>query len=70
MHNDNNKKDTLILSKGRTDRLDDATLTSGKEYSMNFTEDKKNFCLSLHYIGSNSFVYGNCVEIYKLKAKD
>ena len=70
MHHDLNKKDILILSKGPTHRLDDTTLTSEKECSMNLTEEKKKFCLTLHYIGSNSFFIGNCVEISKFKAKD
>ena len=70
VHNDNNKKDILILSKCLADRVDDTTLTSAKEYSMSFSDEKRNFCLSLHYIGSNSFLFGNCFEIYKFKAKD
>ena len=70
VHNDNNKKDILILSKCLADRVDDKTLTSAKEYSMSFSDKKRNFCLSLHYIGSNSFLFGNCFEIYKFKAKD
>ena len=70
VHNDNNKKDILILSKCLADRVDDKTLTSAKEYSMSFSDEKRNFCLSLHYIGSNSFLFGNCFEIYKFKAKD
>ena len=28
------------------------------------------FCLSLHYNGSNSFLYVNCVKIYQFKVKD
>ena len=40
----NNKKRYLILSKGPTQSLDDATLNV--EYSI--TEQQKNFCLSLH----------------------
>ena len=43
MHHDLNKKDILILSKGPTHRLDDTTLTSEKECSMNFIEEKKIF---------------------------
>ena len=70
VHNDNNKKDILILSKCLADRVDDTTLTSAKEYSMSFSDEKRNFCLSLHYIGSNRFLFGNCFEIYKFKAKD
>ena len=38
-------------------------------YPINFTENNKKFCLSLHYNGaSSSFV--NHKEIHKFKAKD
>ena len=30
----------------------------------------KKFCLSLHYNGSNSYLFVNGTEIYKFKAKD
>ena len=39
-------------------------------YSINFTEKNKNFCLSLHYNGANSYLFVNGTEIYKFKAKD
>ena len=41
-----------------------------KKYSINFTENNKKFCLSLHYNGANSYIFVNGVEIYKSKAKD
>ena len=40
MHIDNNKKDILILGKGPNDALDDTTLTTEKEYLMNFIEQQ------------------------------
>ena len=39
-------------------------------YPINFTVTKKKFCLSLHYIGTNSFLFVNGKEIVKFKAKD
>ena len=39
-------------------------------YSINLTVINKNFCLSLHYNGANSYVFVNGTEIYKFKAKD
>ena len=33
-------------------------------------ENNKNFCLSLHYIVANSYLFVNGTEIYQLKAKD
>ena len=44
--------------------------TAEKIYSINFTEKSKNFCLSLHCNGVNSYLLVNGAEIYKLKAKD
>ena len=66
---DNKKKDILILGKGPTQGLEH-TLTAEKTYSINFTVTKKKFCLSLHYIRANSYLFVNGTEIYKFKAKD
>ena len=39
-------------------------------YSINFTENNKKFCLSLHYNGANRYLFVNGPEIYEFKAKD
>ena len=39
-------------------------------YFINFTESNKKFCLSLHFNGSNSYLFVNGTEIYKFKAND
>ena len=39
-------------------------------YTINFTETKKKFCLSLHYNGANSYLFVNDTEIIKFKTKD
>ena len=67
-HIDNKKKDTLVLGIGPTQGLEH-TLTAEKMYLINFTVTKKN-CLSLHYNGTNSYLFVNGTEIYKFKAKD
>ena len=59
MHIDNKKTNILILGKGPAQRLDNTKLTAEKAYSINFTEQQKKFCLSLHYL----FVNG--AKIYK-----
>ena len=59
----------LIFGEGPTQGLDGTTLTAEKLYSINFTRNKK-FCLSLHYNGANSYLFVNCTEIIKFKAKD
>ena len=68
-HIDNKKKDILILGKGPTQGLEH-TLAAEKWYSINFTEENTKFCLSLHYIGANSYLVVNGTEIIKFKAKD
>ena len=37
---------------------------------INFAMTGKNFCLSLHYNGVNSYLFFNDTEIIKFKAKD
>ena len=41
-----------------------------KMHSINFTESNKEFCLSLHFKGPNSYFFVNGSEIYKFKAKE
>ena len=66
---DNTKKDILVLGIGPTQGLEH-TLTAEKMYWINFTVTKRKFCLSLHYNGSNSYLFVNGTEIYKFKAKE
>ena len=35
-----------------------------------FQDHKNFFCLSLHYSGSNSFLFPNATKIYQFKPKD
>ena len=69
-HIDNNKKDILLLGFGPTQRLDDTALAAEAQYFINFSRSNKNFCLSLYYNGSNSFLFANATKIYQFKAKD
>ena len=67
----NRKKDILILRKSPAHRLEhtECRWYSIKMYSINFAGHNKRFCLSLHYNGANSYLFGNVTEIYKFKAK-
>ena len=67
---DNKKRDILIFGEEPTQGLDGTTLTTEKKYSINFTENNKKFCLSLHYNGENSYLFVNGTEIIKFKAED
>ena len=46
------------------------TIYAEKMYSKNFTAGNKNFCISLHYNGDNSYLFVNGKEIINFKAKD
>ena len=69
VHIDNKKKDILVLGKGPKQGLEH-TLTAKNMYSINFTVTKEKFCLSLHYNGTNSYLFVNGSEIHKFRAKD
>ena len=68
VHIDNKRKDILILGKGPTQGLDGRT--AEPLYSINFTQSGKRFVLSLHYNGSNSFLFSNATKVYQFKTKD
>ena len=65
----NRKKDILIYGKGLMQGLEH-TPSAEKMYSINFTENNKKFCLSLHYNKENSCLFVNGTEIIKFKSKD
>ena len=67
---DQKGKYILVLGIGPTQGLDDTTLTAEAQYSINFSRSNRKFCLSLHYNGSNSFLFVNATKIYQFKAKD
>ena len=70
VHIDNKNKDILILGEGPTQGLDDSTLTAEAIYPINFTQQRKRFLLSLHFNGSNSFLFVNATKIYQFKANN
>ena len=70
VHVDNKGKDILILGEGPTQGLDDTKLTAEAKYPINFTQSGKRFVLSLHYNGSNSFLFVNATKVYKFKVKN
>ena len=68
-HVDNKKNDILILGKGLTQWLEHI-LSAEKMYLINFIVTRKKFCSSLHYNGSNSYLFVNVEKTVKFKAKD
>ena len=69
VHVDNKGKDILILGKGPTQGLGEHLLTAEKRYSVNITDHRKKYCLSLHYNEVNSYLFINGTEVIKFKAK-
>ena len=70
VHIDSKKEDTLILGKSPAQGLDDTSLTAEAWNSINISRSNKKFCLSLHYNGSNRFLFVNATKIYQFKAID
>ena len=68
LHVDNKGKDILILVEGPTQGLDDPTLTAEAKYPINFSQSGKRFVLSLHYYGSNSFLFVNATKVNQFKS--
>ena len=68
-HIDNNKKHVIILGKGPAKGLEH-TLTVEILHSINLTKNNTKFCLSLHYNGTNSYLFVNGTGMIKFKAKD
>ena len=66
VHIDKKVKDILIFSKGPTQGLNH-TLAAETSYSINFTRPGIKFCFTLHYNGSNSFLFVNATNIYQFK---
>ena len=60
----------FVLGEGLTQGLDDTATTEETKYFINFNAPKKEFCLNLHYNGTNSVLYVIDVKTYQSKAKD
>ena len=65
VHANNRTKNILVLGKDFMQELDNSTIYSEKLYSINFTQNNKRFCLSLHYNGDNSYLFVNGKGIIK-----
>ena len=65
MHANNKNKNILILGKGQTKGPDNISLIAEAEYSINFSRSERTFCLSLHYNGSNSFLFVYVTKIHQ-----
>ena len=56
-----------MLGEGPTSDINSSFGSPKKVFRINFTKAKKKFYLSLHYNYSNSYLFVNGKEIYKIK---
>ena len=70
VHANNKTKNILVFGRNFTQGLDNTTIYAEKLYSINYTKTNTKFCLSLHYNGSNSYLFVHGAEIHKFKTKD
>ena len=59
VHINNKNEDFLIPNEGETQEFDDTTLAIEANHHISFRQPRKRFVLSLHYHGSNSFLFVN-----------
>ena len=69
-HANNRKNNILVLGKDFTQGVNCTTIYVEELYKINFTENNKKFCLSLHDNEANSYLFVNGTKIIKFKAKD
>ena len=76
VHERNRQNEIYVLGRGEMQGVTTAGPIKGgtiiyaeKDYKHNFTETNKNFVLSLHYNGDNSYLFVNGGEESKFKAK-
>ena len=69
-HANNKRNNILVLGKDFVQGINGTTIYAGRLYKINFTENNKKFCFSLHYNGDNSYLFVNWTEFHKFKAKD
>ena len=70
VHINNKGKNILIHGKDPTRGLGEHSLNAEKMYSVNLTDHRTKYCVSLDYNGANNYLFGNGTEINKFKAKD
>ena len=69
VHATNRANNIYLKGEGLTQGIHDTTLYVEKNYNRNFTDPGKNFVLSLHYNGDDSYLFVNSRQELKFKAK-
>ena len=69
IHSNNKANNIYVMGGGIVHGINDTTLYVEKIYSQNFTQPSKNFILSLHYNGDDSYLFLNGKQELKFKCK-
>ena len=70
VHANNKTRNILVLGKDFIQGIDNTKIYAERMCSINFTKTNTKLCISLHYNGSNSYLFVNGTEIHKFKTKD
>ena len=70
VHANNKTNNIYVMGDLFVQGINDTTLYAEKIYSQNFTAVNKNFVLTLHYNGDDSYLFVNGKQELKFKAKD
>ena len=68
-HVNNKASNIYVIGKDYITKINDTAIYAEKMFYRNFTEPGKNFILSLHYNGGNSYLFVNGREEFKFKTK-
>ena len=68
-HATNRANHIYLMGDGLTQGINDTTLYAEKNYWRNFTDPGKNFVLTLHYNGNDSYLFVNGRQELKFKCK-
>ena len=68
-HATNRTQNTLILGEALVQKINDTTIYSEQAYSLKFSIENKTFFLSLHYNGSDSYLFVNGKQVIRFKPK-
>ena len=70
VHANNKTRRILVLCKDFIQGIGNTTIYAEEKHSTNFIVTDKEFCLTLHFNGDDSYLFVNGKEIINLKAKD
>ena len=70
IHATNRANNIYVMGKAFIQGINDTTIYAEKLFHNNFTEFGLKFIISLHYNGDNSYLFANCRQELKFKAKD